>query len=100
MTGKEQAQADEAIRAKKSLSNMVAKRMGNIFATCLNLVELAYPDVIKADSEKYTKLRGQILNAGNEQIREAQSDLERFKVMFERFTIEMPVKPKEGNGGE
>lgn len=69
------------MNALSSLQDYIAIKIKNVYTTCLNRTEkLLTPD-------QFSKLRTEILNCGNTQIRDLQKELYKFDIDWGRQII-------------
>lgn len=84
-----------SIASRKKLRAAINHKIKRIFVGCLDAVEkeLGISSTSSGDdAEAFRKLRSKILSIGNDQIRNMETELERYNVEFIPYHIEFVMK--------
>lgn len=85
------AQDKHSINSKRALNEIVRRAITKVFTNNLTSIELTFGD----DFEGYAILRKQILDVGNQTIREMEEALENFNIQSIPTVMTLRVKGKD-----
>ena len=106
---REQGKQDYDSRSKDRLKKIVATKIKTTMIGALDYIEKNFGQLWDTDDplteeQQYLKdlflqTRQEILDNGNDQIRNLDTELEQYEVTWKRYTINMPVKQRKDNHG-
>lgn len=82
-----------SIGSKEKLKASMRHKIKKTFVGCLDALEL---EIGKTDPELFNRLRKKVLSLGNDQIRNMETELEKYNIEFIAYHIEFEVKPLDG----
>ncbi len=82
-----------SIGSKEKLKASMRHKIKKTFVGCLDALEL---ELSRSDPELFNKLRKKILSLGNDQIRNMETEMDKYNIEFIAYHVELEVKPLDG----